>query len=115
MDRGIQANGLAHQARHEEMRRRSKALFGNRDRLAVIAGVSQTDQAVCAADLEKRLGLANNRVRAQLLALAEAGLLIAMPKTPTERTQWYQRVSSPVWEMCDALYEDWSGSSHTDD
>jgi hypothetical protein len=115
MDRGIHPDHTTRLELAEDMRRRSKALFGNRDRLVVIAAVSHSDGIVCAADLERRTELANNRVRAQLIALTDAGLLAQDRREPRDRTQWYRRIPSPLWAACAALYEDWSGSSLLDD
>jgi hypothetical protein len=99
----------------EVVRDRSKLLFGNRDKLEVLSAIGGlTDQALCAADIESRVGLANNRVRAQLIILAKLGLLIALPRGRGERIQWYQRVPSPLWSASAALYEEWGQQSASD-
>jgi|ERR1700722_19136389 len=99
----------AHAAKQrEEIRKRSKALFGNRDRLEVMAAIAASrDGLVCAADLERSVGLANNRVRAQLIALYEAGLLQAMPRS-RDRIQWYQRQPSRLWQAAVDVYTEWN-------
>jgi predicted Rossmann fold nucleotide-binding protein DprA/Smf involved in DNA uptake len=57
----------------------------------VIAAIARReDGPVSAADLERELGMANNRIRAQLLALCEAGVLQPLPGGRSERVRWYQ-------------------------
>jgi DNA-binding transcriptional regulator GbsR (MarR family) len=96
----------------ETVRQSSKRLFGNRDTVDVLCAIAASNGAVCAADLEEELGLANNRVRAQLIALADVGLLQKLPKG-RERIQWYQRIESPMWAAVLSLADDWSRSSTT--
>jgi predicted transcriptional regulator of viral defense system len=94
-----------------EARERSKALFGNMDTLGVLTAIALSeDGVVCAADLESKVGLANNRVRTQLLSLTRAGLLLAIPKG-RDRIQWYKRLDSVIWEAAKALAEEWSEQS----
>lgn len=84
----------------------SKALFGNRDRLDVAVAIARSkDNAVNATDLSIDLGVFNNRVRNQLVALADAGLLQAMP-TGGDRKRWYLRRQVPFWDACVHLYEE---------
>jgi hypothetical protein len=91
----------------EHLRARSKALFGNRDRLEVAVAITLSpDGAVNATDLAKVTGLANNRVRNQLLVMAAAGLLAEMPPGG-EHKRWYVRQDSPFWQACLDLYEKW--------
>jgi hypothetical protein len=80
----------------------------------MVAIVRSGNNVVCAADLEKELGLANNRVRTQLIALSDAGVLTALPPGRGDRIVWYQRRESPLWDLSVALYEDWSGRSSPD-
>jgi len=65
------------------------------------------DGAVNATDLATELGLPNTRVRAQLLAFAEAGLLTPHLKGPGKH--WYLRMPSPYWTACSNLMETWLG------
>lgn len=63
------------------------------------------DGAVNGTDLQHEIGMAQSRVRSQLISLAEAELLTAFPRSDLRR--WYQRNDSPLWEMSLALYDDW--------
>ncbi len=95
----------------EEGRLRSKALFGNRDTLEVLAAIAETeDGIVCAADLERAIHLPNNRIRTQLLALTKAGLLDAVPQG-RDRVRWYRRIESAIWPAAVKLCEEWGPSS----
>jgi hypothetical protein len=89
------------------IRARSRALFGNLDRLEVMAAIAASvDGVVNATDLQWQLQIANNRVRAQLVALTELGLL---QQVPTEaRKRYYVRIDSPFWPTCLDLYAQWS-------
>ncbi len=84
----------------------SKALFGNRDRIVVIEAIARrADDAVNATDLSLELGMLNSRVRAQLLALSEVGLLGHTPPGPGKR--WYVRRKSSFWKACLDLIDSW--------
>lgn len=65
------------------------------------------DGAVNATDLATELGLPNTRVRAQLLAFAEAELLA--PDMKGTGKHWYLRRPSPYWMVCSDLMETWLG------
>jgi len=94
----------------ERLRRRSKVLFGNLDRLEVAVAIAASpDGAVNATDLSAETGLLNVRVRAQLIALEQVGLLVAMPRAG-ELKRWYLRLDSPFWQTCLDLTEEWSRS-----
>jgi hypothetical protein len=89
----------------EQVRRKSKILFGNSDRVQVADAIHRSeDGAVNATDLASELDLPNPRVRAQLLAFAEAGLLTPHVKGPGKH--WYLRAPSMYWAACHALMED---------
>jgi hypothetical protein len=91
----------------ERLRARSKLLFGNRDRLEVAAAIAANDDAlVNATEFQWKLGIANNRIRAQLIALAELDLLT--DGTTDGGKRWYLRLDSPMWECFAWLYEQWS-------
>jgi hypothetical protein len=94
--------------RRQRLRERSKFLLGNSDRLEVAAAVARSeDDAVNATDLVQVLdGLPNNRIRAQLVALAQAGLLDAMPRDGHGRI-WYVRKPTKFWDACVELEERW--------
>jgi DNA-binding transcriptional ArsR family regulator len=87
----------------------SKLLLGNQDRLEVGVAVARSeDGLVNATDLGLELGIAQPRVRSQLIALEKAGLLDRMPKSGDVK-QWFQRRESPFWSVSLVLYEDWGG------
>ena len=93
--------------KRELVRERSKALFGNRDRIDVAVAIALgEDAAVNATDLAAEIGLANSRVRAQLLAFADAGLLSRV-EPGGELKRWYRRENNPFWQSCLALYLEW--------
>lgn len=91
----------------DHLRARSKVLLGNKDRLDVAVTVALAeDKAVNATDLAAELQLVNSRVRTQLLAFAEAGLLIETPAVEGLK-RWYMRKDSPFWRGCVDLYLEW--------
>jgi DNA-binding MarR family transcriptional regulator len=87
----------------------SKLLLGNQDRLEVSVAIARTsDGMVNATDLVGALGIAQPRVRNQLVTLEKAGLLDRMPRSGDVK-QWFRRRQSPFWDVCLVLYEDWGG------
>jgi hypothetical protein len=91
----------------QRVRMRSKGLFGNLDRLEVAAAIAaSSDRLVNATDLQWDLKIATNRIRAQLVALRDLGLLRG--PMPDARKRYYMRVESPFWECCLSLYNDWA-------
>ncbi len=67
---------------------------------------ASADELVNATDLAAQIDLLNSRVRAQLLALAEVGLLSEVPPMG-DMKRWYVRKKSPFWQVCVELYEEW--------
>jgi hypothetical protein len=96
----------------DTVRHRSKALFGNADRLQVALYVGSTDGIVSATEIAGDLRMAQNRVRAQLLALTEAGLLMEMPRTSGDRRAFFSRRDSDFWEGLGSLTDDLSIDDH---
>jgi hypothetical protein len=90
------------------VRAKSKALFGNRDRLEVAVAIAKSEDGVVnATDLSFELGMVNSRVRAQLLAFAEVGLLV-LGTTPAENgKRWYVRQQSSFWATCIEMTSTW--------
>jgi hypothetical protein len=91
------------------MRHRSKLLFGNLDRLEVADAIARSPSGmVDATSIADALGIATNRVRAQLLVFAEAGLLEAPPRVGQVR--FYMRLADPFWDavtiLADSLQRD---------
>lgn len=66
------------------------------------------DGVVNATDLGLELGIAQPRVRNQLVVFEKAGLLERVPKS-SDVKQWFLRRKSPFWNVCLVLYEDWGG------
>jgi hypothetical protein len=91
----------------DRIRTYSKVLLGNKDRIDVAVAIALSqDKAVNATDLANELGLVNSRVRTQLLAFAEVGLLSETPASG-ELKRWYLRQNSPFWQACLDLYLEW--------
>ena len=91
----------------EYLRARSRGLFGNLDRLEVAAAIAASpDGVVNATDLQWELRIANNRVRAQLVAFVDLGFL--QPVSTEARKRYYVRLESPFWATCLELYGQWS-------
>lgn len=89
----------------EQLRQRSKFLFGNQDRLEVLVAIARSpDGLVNASDLQWEIGIVQSRIRNQLVSLSQAGLLSS---SHVAGKNWYQRLESPIWAACLALYADW--------
>lgn len=82
----------------DAIRRRSKALFGNADRLQVALYVGGAEGVFSATEISGDLRMAQNRVRAQLIALTDAGLLTEMPRSSGDRRAFFARRDSEFWE-----------------
>lgn len=94
-------------AQKERLRDLSKIVFGNKDRLEVAVAVARSpDGVVNATDLHEEIGLAQSRVRNQLVAMAEARLLV-VASSSTDVKRWYRREDSPFWQLCCSLYDEW--------
>jgi predicted transcriptional regulator len=91
----------------EFLRHQAKLLFGNRDRVEVAIAIARSNTGmVNAAELSYEIGLQNNRIRAQLKTLADAGLLQEMPREASGRV-WYERRDSSFWDACLELQGAW--------
>ncbi|HYV15246.1 MAG TPA: hypothetical protein VE972_04435 [Conexibacter sp.] len=94
-------------ADRRQLRKRSKVVYGNADRLEVAYAVMQSSSRVVhAQELAQTLGITASRVRAQLLALVDAGLMVMLPRTG--QTQDYERLDDPFWDSVSAIVERWS-------
>jgi DNA-binding transcriptional ArsR family regulator len=76
---------------------RSKLLFGNRHRLR-IGDCIAAKTLVTAREIASQLHLADSVVRAELLRLADAGLLTPLPSVQKER--FFETVIDPFWDYC---------------
>jgi hypothetical protein len=90
----------------EQLRERSKRLFGNADRLEVAAAVAKSSGLVHAQELSESLRISPPRVRAQLLAFVEAGIMQTLPRSGL--VQNYERVDDPFWHEIGTLVDAWS-------
>ncbi len=98
----------------EEALRLSRLLFGNQDRLIVLAAVADsTSGSIFCRSLAESIGVTDNRVGAQLANLEEAGLLVRMPKVGGERRVYYERVESALWALATALAEEIAAKPET--
>jgi DNA-binding transcriptional ArsR family regulator len=80
-----------------DLEERSKLLFGNRHRLRIGNCVARRT-LVTAREIASELRLADSVVRAELLRLAAAGLLVALPSVQKER--YFELVADPFWDYC---------------
>jgi DNA-binding transcriptional ArsR family regulator len=92
--------------RRKRLRHRSKKLFGNADRLEVAYAIAASSGLVHAQELSDRLGISPPRVRTQLLAHVDAGLMTALPVV--EQIKNYERVDDPYWRQIQQLVDAWS-------
>lgn len=88
----------------KRVRSRSKAMFGSSDRLEVAIAIALSPTGVVnATDLQWELQLAANRVRSQLLALADAGFVVEGPRGENAK-RMFVRAESEFWNFCRELY-----------
>jgi hypothetical protein len=87
------------------IRHRSKRLFGNADRLEVALAVAQSTGLVHAQELADELGISPPRVRAQLLAFVDGGLMHVLPRSGL--VQNYERLQDPFWAAVVELVAVW--------
>jgi len=88
-----------------QLRQRSKRLFGNADRLEVALAVAESSGLVHAQELADRLRISPPRVRAQLLAFVEAGVMRVLPRDGLRQN--YERIDDPFWSMITDLVPRW--------
>jgi DNA-binding transcriptional ArsR family regulator len=88
-----------------QLRSRSKRLFGNADRLEVAVAVATSHGMVHSQELANQLSISPPRVRSQLLAFVEAGLMEALPRDGL--IQYYIRLDDPFWQSVVHLMQSW--------
>jgi DNA-binding transcriptional ArsR family regulator len=88
-----------------QLRKRSKRLFGNADRLEVALAVAESSGLVHAQELADQLGISPPRVRSQLLAFVDAGIMRPLPRSGL--VQSYERLDDPFWEAARQLVPSW--------
>jgi Fe2+ or Zn2+ uptake regulation protein len=94
----------------KELRERSKKLFGNADRLQVAFAVAESSGVVHAQEIADRLSISPPRVRTQLLAFVDSGVMQTLPRNG--HTQNYERIQDPFWDMVTQLLEAWVPDSN---
>lgn len=87
------------------IRQRSKRLFGNADRLEVALAVAESSGIVHAQELADQLGMSPPRVRTQLLAFVDAGIMQILPRHGL--VQNYERIHDPFWSLVSDLVLAW--------
>jgi hypothetical protein len=103
--------GALSEPARSRVRKRSKTLFGSIDRLEVAVAIALSDDGVVnATDLHWDLRLAVNRVRAQILALADSGMLTESIAGENGK-RMFVRVSGGFWDFCLEWYADSIGAS----
>jgi hypothetical protein len=80
-----------------DLEERSKLLFGNRHRLRIGDCVARRN-LLTAREVAAELRLADSVVRAELLRLSDAGLLVPLPSVQKER--FFEQVPDPFWAYC---------------
>jgi hypothetical protein len=94
-------------SRLEPLRRRSKALFGNRYLLEVIAEVADAeDGRVYARELSGRTGIPDASLKAPLDRLVAGGFLRPLGESRGALPRMLERRDSPLWELALALRDD---------
>lgn len=96
----------------EEVRKLSKRLFGNRYRLEIAAAIAEAEPSVVyARALAEQLQAPANLVGEELHTLAEAELLVLLPRPRGQQQQEYQRMASSYWELARRLLDELKGRS----
>lgn len=81
-----------------ELRRLSRAAFGQTYRLEVMLFVAESDGFVTQTEIAQALGLSSvSNVQAPVRSLIDCGLLTPMPKTDN-RSRFLARTDSPAWD-----------------
>jgi len=87
----------------EELRRLSRAVFGQTYRLEVMLHIAESDGFVTQTEIAQALGLPSaSNVQAPVRSLIDCGLLTPMPKTDN-RSRFLARTDSPAWEWARQL------------
>jgi hypothetical protein len=88
------------------LRHRSKVLFGNADRLEVAIAVARSSSGVVhAKELANELNIDAPRVRTQLRAFVEAGVMVLLPRHG--QTVDYERRPDPFWAGVETIVTEW--------
>jgi hypothetical protein len=99
---------MSHSQTRAPLRERSRVLFGNADRLEVAIAVARSPSGVVHAQgLGNEVKITPPRVRAQLLAFVEAGVMRQLGRIG--QTVDYERIDGPFWRAVELLGEEWGG------
>ena len=85
-----------------ELRRFSKAVFGNRHRLEVLAAIAAGESEFYVQALSTATGIPTSTITAIVRELG-SGLVDPLPRTALNAPHFYNRVESPVWDMAAEL------------
>src|SRR5688572_11431918 len=97
----------AQSAGFPDVQRVSKLVFGNQDRLIVAAAVADAEPgSIFARSLAQSIGIPDNRISLQLRQLADADLLVALPKVGGGNRIYFERRNSAFWELCVQLCQE---------
>lgn len=81
----------------DELRRLSRAAFGQTYRLEVMLFIARSEGFVTQTEIARGLALSVSNVQAPVRSLIECSLLIAMPKSDN-RSRFLARTDSPAWD-----------------
>lgn len=87
----------------EELRRLSRAAFGQTYRLEAMLYIAESDGFITQTEVAHALGLSSpSNVQAPIRSLIDCGLLTPMPKTDN-RSRFLARTDSPAWDWARQL------------
>lgn len=81
----------------EEVRRFSKAVFGNRHRLEVLAAIANSEQPFYVQQLAVDTGIPASTIAPIVDELAE--LAPSLPRTARNAPRHRERVEHPIWDL----------------
>jgi len=86
-----------------EVRRVSRAAFGQAHRLELMLAISKSSDGLCTlTELAKLLDVSVSSLQRPFQALVEIGLLTPLPNADT-RFRYYARNPSPAWQWAEDL------------
>lgn len=96
---------LSQLAQDEDFQERSRTLFGQAHRLAVMTAIARSAGDVNPGDLAAELGFrAQSSIQGPMRDLLEAGLISELPDAGMRR-KFYRREKSMVWAWIEELAE----------
>jgi hypothetical protein len=92
----------------DQVRKMSKALFGNSHRVEIAAAVGQaTTELVTAHDLALELGISDNLVGIQLKSFVLSGVMDDCPGVEGQRSRYFRRLENPYWDVAQRMVNHW--------